>query len=114
MKSLLTGHVAMLPFLFANTGLLWLIGRKIAGDTWGVWLPLLVLADPVLLGQSVMISPDIVVTTGFLLSVYAVLANRKILLSLGVLYVMCHKHARHDDSSCDWRMGHFFIPKTNV
>ncbi|MCB0523108.1 MAG: hypothetical protein H6576_01200 [Lewinellaceae bacterium] len=84
-KSLLTGHVAMLPFLFANTGLLWLIGRKIAGDTWGAWLPLLVLADPVLLGQSVMISPDIVVTTGFLLSVYAVLANRKILLSLGVL-----------------------------
>lgn len=87
-KSLPVSHFAILPFLLLNVTLLWIIGRRLAGNTWGNFFPLLVLADPVLLSQCAMVSPDIVLVTGFLLVVEGVLGQRKPFVVVGV-FLLC-------------------------
>jgi len=88
-KSLETSHLAMLPFLLLNVVLLWNIGQRVAGRHLGNWFPMLVLFDPVVLGQSVMISPDVVLITGFLAALEGILAQRKWLIITGVLLLCC-------------------------
>jgi hypothetical protein len=84
-KSLLASHLAILPFLLMNVWLLWEIGHKLGGKIWGPWLPLLVMLDPVLLGQSVMISPDVVLVTSFLLALEGIIGQQKWMLVFGIL-----------------------------
>lgn len=87
-KTLLLSHLAMLPFLLLHVWLLWQIGRQITTDKWGAFLPLLVLADPVYLGQSVMVSPDIVLITSFLAAILGVWRRQSWLIVLGT-FGMC-------------------------
>lgn len=87
-KTLPLSHFAVLPFLLLNVILLWRLGHRIAGNTWGAWLPIIVFLDPVLLGQSVMVSPDVVVVTGFLFALQGLLGHRKYLIWIGIL-VLC-------------------------
>ncbi len=84
-KSLPASHFAMLPFLLLNIFLLWRLGHRLAGNAWGAWLPAIVLLDPVLLGQSVMISPDVVVVASFLLALEGILGKNKYLIALGIM-----------------------------
>jgi hypothetical protein len=84
-KTLVASHFAMLPFLLLNVLLLWKIGGRLAGNTWGMALPLLVFLDPVLLGQSVMISPDVVLVASFLLALEGIFGQKKWLVLFGIL-----------------------------
>lgn len=84
-KSLPASHFAMLPFLLLIVILLWRLGHRIAGNAWGAWLPAIVLLDPVLLGQIVMVSPDVVVVASFLMALEGVLGKNKYLIALGTM-----------------------------
>lgn len=74
-KSLAVSHWAMLPFVLGVIGLLFPIGRYFGG-AWGWAFPLLALANPALLTQMLLISPDLVLIFGFLLGLYGVLYKR--------------------------------------
>lgn len=84
-KSLPVSHWAMAPFL---AGIAWLalrIGRRIGGYSQGVWLFALLFLDPVLAGQSTLISPDIPLACCLLLAVEGLMARRRIWVVLAVL-----------------------------
>ena len=78
-------HWAMLPFLLLNIWLLYRIGLRLGGEKWAYWLIPLVLLDPVMAGQSVLISPDVVLVCGFLLVVEGVSGRYKVLTMMGAL-----------------------------
>lgn len=84
-KNLSVGHWMMLPFLIGNIVLLWRLGRQLGGGRWAFWLLPLVLLDPVVLGQSALVSPDIALLFWFLLSVEALTNERSLLLAAGIL-----------------------------
>lgn len=84
-KTLPASHFAMLPFLLLTVILLWRLGHQIAGNGWGTWLPAIVLLDPVFLGQSVMVSPDLVVVASFLGALTGIVTQRKYWILLGIL-----------------------------
>ncbi|MFQ5447100.1 MAG: ArnT family glycosyltransferase [Saprospiraceae bacterium] len=71
-KSLPVSHFAMLPFLLGIVFFLTKIGDKLAGRRWGPWLALLCLADPVLAGQAVLVSPDVALVCFFLMALWAI------------------------------------------
>jgi hypothetical protein len=76
-KNLPASHWAMLPFLLANVWLLHLLGLRLGGPRWAWWLPPLALLDPVLAGQSALVSPDVMLTTWFLLAVEGILGKKR-------------------------------------
>ena len=75
-KILMVSHFAMLPFLFGIGYYLLKIGELLIGKKNAPWLLLLCFADPVLLGQSVLVSPDLMLVCFFLMGLYAILANK--------------------------------------
>lgn len=83
-KQLEVGHWAMLPFLWAIVVFLYRIGRKLGGPSWAVWLLPLALTDPVLLGQSAVVGPDLILAAFFLCSVDALLGRNRMLLAVGI------------------------------
>lgn len=87
-KNLPASHWAMLPFLLLNVCLLYRLGRRLGGDRLAFWLIPLVFLDPVMAGQNVMISPDVVLVSGFLLAVEGILGRSKFFISIGVL-ILC-------------------------
>jgi len=84
-KSLAVAHFAMLPFLLLFTFSLFKIGQKLIDNRFGQILTALVLVDPVVSAQSILISPDIVVLAGFALGIWGVLANKNLLKMLAAL-----------------------------
>lgn len=86
-QSLLVSHLAMLPFLWGIIFLLFRIGRFWGGERFS-WMPvILVLADPVFLGQSVLVSPDIVLVFGFLWALVGILERRMFFTVAGSLFL---------------------------
>lgn len=83
-KTLAVGHWGMLPFLFAIVVFLYRLGRRLGGDAWAYWILPVVLLDPVLLGQSALVSPDVVLATFFLCSLDGILNGRRLLTVLGI------------------------------
>jgi len=84
-KSLTVSHFAMLPFLLANCWLLFQIGKHFAGQMGGLGVLLLSAVDPTVAAQSLLISPDVVLVTCFLLAWWSILQQKKWLLALAVL-----------------------------
>jgi hypothetical protein len=85
--SLVISHFAMLPFLWGIVWLLFRLGRYIGQGQWS-WMPvLLVFADPVFLGQSVLVSPDIVLVFGFLMTWLGILERRPMMVLVGSLFL---------------------------
>lgn len=84
-KTLPASHLAMLPFLLGITLMLYRIGHRLGDESWAFWLVPLVLLDPVMAGQSVMISPDVVLACGFLCAVEGLLARNRWLAAFGIL-----------------------------
>lgn len=87
-KSLPASHWAMLPFLMLLVWLLYRLGFRLGGERWGFWLLPLVLLDPVMAGQSVLVSPDVVLACGFLLAVEGISGKNKVFTTLGIL-ILC-------------------------
>jgi len=87
-KSLWVGHLLMLPFLL---GIVWqsmLLLRRFIPLT---WLPLalaIFLADSALLGQSILVSPDVVLVFFFFLAINSLLNDRKVLYALAIAGLM--------------------------
>ena len=75
-KSLAASHLAMLPFLLGLIVLLFRIGDYFGGRENSWMLALLAVADPVLAGQAVLVSPDIALACFFLLVLYGILARQ--------------------------------------
>jgi len=84
-KNLPASHWAMLPFLLANVWLLHRLGLRLGGPRWAWWLPPLALLDPVLAGQSALVSPDVMLTTWFLLAVEGILGKNRWFVTVAVV-----------------------------
>ncbi len=84
-KSLFVSHFAMLPALLGIVYFLNKIGSHFLGIQYGFLLCLLLFCDPVFLGQSVLVSPDVYLMLFFLMSFAGILKNRSIFIVLGML-----------------------------
>lgn len=84
-KTLPVSHWAMFPFLWLNVILIWKTGRRIGGNKWALWLLPLVLLDPVVMGQSLLVSPDVLLLCGFLLALEGYFSRRSWVMATGVM-----------------------------
>jgi len=86
-RSLIVSHIAMLPFI---AGILWQLIRllnKLVKPRYAGWAFLIVLADPSLLSQMTLMSPDVPLVFFFLLGLNAILENRRIMLSIALAFL---------------------------
>ena len=67
-KSLEISHLAILPFLLGIVWQAWKLGEKIVGEGWALLFLLLLTVCPVVAGQAVLVSPDIVLLLFFLMA----------------------------------------------
>ena len=67
-KTLTVSHLSMLPFLLGSVWQAWKLGEKIVGEGWTLWFLLLLVVCPVIAGQAVLASPDIVLLFFFLMA----------------------------------------------
>jgi hypothetical protein len=84
-KNLPASHWAMLPFLLLNVSLLYRLGLRLGGEKWAFWLISLALLDPVMAGQSVLVSPDVMLVCGFLFAVEGLLGRNNFFATIGIL-----------------------------
>lgn len=84
-KTLPASHWAMFPFLALIVLLLYRLGRRLGTDDRVFWLMPLVLLDPVLAGQSALISPDIPLACFFLLALEGIWSERSVRKAVGIL-----------------------------
>lgn len=78
-------HFALLPFLWLLIWGLYQLGLQFGTEKWAYWLIPIVLLDPVVAGQSLLVSPDIMLLSFFVLALTGILCNRSVFLLLGVL-----------------------------
>ena len=78
-KSLWISHFTMLPFLLGIVYFLHRLGEYYFGDGKSIYLLLLVIVDPFLLGQSILVSPDIVLVFAWLMALWAILSSQRII-----------------------------------
>ena len=84
-KSLLVSHLSMLPFLVGIVIQSFYLVRKYVPQNY-LWLAMSIfLFEPTLLGQSVLISPDIPLVFFFLLALNSILNNHRFFLLTGIL-----------------------------
>lgn len=84
-RTLEASHLAMLPFA---VGIVWQISalcRKFIPQKYAGIAALMVVIDPSLLSQIILVSPDVMLIFFFLMGTNAVLGNRKLLLCLSIL-----------------------------
>lgn len=84
-KTLPASHWAMFPFLCGIAWLLYRLACKTADNKWAVWLIPLAFFDPVLAGQSALVSPDIILVFCFLLATDGLLSHRNLWVTIGIL-----------------------------
>ncbi len=84
-RSLAASHLAMLPFLLGIIFLLFKTGDYFGGRRSSWMLALLAFADPVLAGQSVLVSPDVVLVFAFLLALNGILYQKESAKMAGAL-----------------------------
>ena len=84
-KSLETSHLAMLPFLLGIVWQSWRVGERVLGEGWAYLFILILLVNPVVAGQCVLVSPDVVLIFFFLFALNSLFREKKILLSLAIL-----------------------------
>ncbi len=84
-KTLIVSHLSMLPFLWGITWQALKLGEKALGEWQAVLFILILKVNPIMAGQSVMMSPDVVLVFFFLLAFNAVLNNNKKILTVAIL-----------------------------
>lgn len=84
-KSLLISHLAMLPFLYGIVYQLYIFAKRYISFEYIIPALILILADTTLLGQSILVSPDIPLVFLFFLGLNSVLDNKRIFLSISIL-----------------------------
>ena len=87
-KSLCVSHWIMLPFIF---GLLWQIGSFVTffvkDKSLQIWAYLLVVSDPTLLSQLVLVNPEVIQLLFFFVALNAVLKNNIYLKVIGLAFL---------------------------
>jgi hypothetical protein len=81
-KSLWISHFALLPFTLMTIWLVHQIGTHFLGSQKGVYLLLLLFVEPTFAAQSVLVSPDVVLFSFFVLGLYAILKTSSNILLL--------------------------------
>ena len=84
-KTLIFSHLSMLPLLLGITWQALKLGEKALGEWQAVLFILILKINPIMAGQSVMMSPDVVLVFFFLLAFNAVLNNNKKILTIAIL-----------------------------
>lgn len=84
-KTLIVSHFSVLPFLLGIVWLLYELGIYLGDKTKAKYLVILVLIDPFFMGQSILVSPDLVLVFGFLLSLLGILKERIFYIFFGNL-----------------------------
>ncbi|MBV6653378.1 MAG: hypothetical protein KI786_06460, partial [Mameliella sp.] len=79
-------HWVMLPFILGLALLLFPIGRFFSAE-WGWMFPVLTLAMPPITGQLVMVSPDVILCFGFMLSLFGILHQKSWAKVIGALFL---------------------------
>jgi hypothetical protein len=83
-KSLTISHFSLLPFLWLNLYYSLRLGRQILGQQG--WLFAVAFAMcPFYLGHSILVSPDLILVTGFLMTLYGCLSHQKVSIIVGSL-----------------------------
>ncbi|MDP3353257.1 MAG: hypothetical protein Q8S44_05920, partial [Flavobacteriaceae bacterium] len=86
-RSLLISHLAILPFAIGIVFQLYKLTQKfIPKNYWGSAL-ILILIDPSLLSQMILVSPDVPLIFFFLLAINSVLNNRQSLIMLSIIFL---------------------------
>lgn len=84
-RNIWSSHLFMAPFLFGLVVQSYWFLRYFLGIRLGFWGLLIFFADATLIGQSLLVSPDIPLVFFFLLSINGLLYNKNILLALGLI-----------------------------
>lgn len=84
-KTLFVSHFAMLPFIFGIVIQSFHLVKRYVPINYLFYALTIFLLEPTLLGQSVLVSPDIPLVFFFLLSLNSILSNKRILLTLGIM-----------------------------
>ncbi len=84
-KSLIVSHFSILPFLLGIIWQLEKIGTHFGKKSTAKYLILLVLVDPFFAGQSILVSPDIVLVFAFLLSLNGILEEKNWTVMMGTI-----------------------------
>lgn len=85
-KTLTVSHFSMLPFLLGTIYFLQKMGEELGPKKYAPWLVVLCFADPVLAGQSVLVSPDVALVCFFLMALWSIWTKkRKWLLVLAII-----------------------------
>ena len=83
-KSLTVSHLSLLPFLWLTLYFSLIIGQLLLGRQFWVFLIALAIC-PFYLGHSVLVSPDLILVTGFLMTLYGILKEHKLAILIGGL-----------------------------
>ncbi|HSF44798.1 MAG TPA: hypothetical protein VLA58_02265 [Chitinophagaceae bacterium] len=83
-KGLLQSHLMMLPFLVIMLTYMHKTLRHYFPE-WAWLISALFFLNPILLTQSMLVSPDIILFTGFFLALYGIIADKKLTLALGAV-----------------------------
>lgn len=83
-KTLFVSHFAVLPFTLGIVYQLYLLIRRFISEKYIFLALILIVADPTLLSQSILIGPDIPLIFFFLLALNSIFKNKKILLSIAI------------------------------
>lgn len=84
-QSLVVSHWLLFPFVCLSIHYLIRIGERLVPSISGLWLVLLVYSDPVILTQSLLISPDAVLFSFLVMSIYGILTRKNFLIGLGII-----------------------------
>lgn len=84
-KTLIVSHLSMLPFLLGITWQALKLGEKVLGDWQAILFIFILKLNPILAGQSVLMSPDVILVFFFLWALNAVFNHQKIFLTIAVL-----------------------------
>lgn len=84
-KTLIVSHLSMFPFLLGITWQSLKLGEKILGEWQAPLFVLMLKINPIMAGQSVIISPDIILVFFFLMALNAIFSEKSWLLSVAVI-----------------------------
>ncbi len=88
-KTLFVSHLALLPFILLLGFQYYKLVCNFIEGSWARTIAMLVFClDPCLSGQFVLVSPDVILLLGFVISLRSVLENREGMLTLG-LVILC-------------------------
>jgi hypothetical protein len=84
-KTLVVSHLAMLPFVLGIVWQAYKLGEKFLGEWQAVLFPLVLMCNPVMASQGILVSPDVVLIFFFLMALNSILDKNGKWLSVAIL-----------------------------